>query len=158
MWIDVFCVRIVFTVVILLLSPFSLLLPVEVGCGRGRGWLWMLQTRHTCNQSLLIIHPIKACSCHHFSAGLFTTQRYRVRCRDSNLHCLWISSNLCFTPTQNLLVTLHSTTLLVLIPDHPASQHPAAPTCSCVHMNKLCSSFNYLPVCVCFGVRTWLPP
>ncbi|CAB1438100.1 unnamed protein product [Pleuronectes platessa] len=53
--------------------------------------------------------------------------------------------------STNLLVTLRSTTLLGFIPDHPASQHPADPTCSCVHINKLCSSFNYFPVCVCFG-------
>ncbi|CAB1430068.1 unnamed protein product [Pleuronectes platessa] len=96
-----------------------------VGCGRGRGWLWVLQTRHTCNQSLLIIHPIKP--------GLSTTS----------------------VPDYSLLneppgdSPLNNTSWF-----HPgsSSQHPADPTCSCVHINKLCSSFNYFPVC--FGVRT----
>ncbi|CAB1434779.1 unnamed protein product [Pleuronectes platessa] len=101
-----------------------------------RGWLWqgawlaLGATDETHLQSIATHHP-------PHKGLVFPPLQCRI------IHC-----------STNLLVTLRSTTLLGFIPDHPASQHPADPTCSCVHINKLCSSFNYFPVCVCFGVRT----
>ncbi|CAB1460423.1 unnamed protein product [Pleuronectes platessa] len=67
-------------------SPSNLKKHIQVGCGRGRGWLRLLQTRHTCTQSQLIIRSIKAWSFHHFIAGVFLIRWITQPPGRSNLH------------------------------------------------------------------------
>ena len=50
-----------------------------VVCGRGRGWLLLMRTRHTCTQSTLIIISISIWASQHFGARLFRRPWYSVR-------------------------------------------------------------------------------
>ena len=111
-----------------------------VVCGRGRGWLLLMRTRHTCTQSTLIIISISIWASQHFGARLFRRPWYSVR-RSLVLFmpfgflltiCLpRLRTLVCLTARIKLPAVLPACYLLPATCLLPASFLPLQPTATC---------------------------
>ena len=118
-------------VVVLLCGCVSSLLSVCalcVVCDRGRGWLLLMRTRHTCTQSILIIISISTWSSQHFDARLF-----RLLC----IQCVDISSCSCLLDYPLTIVS-------------SSTQNPGVP-------HRLDQLPAVLSACYLLPATCWLP-